>query len=271
MAYLLLFSVLWLPGLSEILKGGSLPLIALLLSGAMLALRREHDPIAGILLGLSLFIPWVTFPVVLFILLWSISVQRWQAPLWTLAICGSLIVLSLLLQPDWIQWWLIQLVMVAKNGGFYTGVGLLQSGAHILTRFIPWIMGIAILAYLLFEWFLASRKMFRWGMWTMAVTTVMTVLIVPVLGQEAHVLMIPAIALVVAISSERWGRVGRNLGLAFLFLLLSTSWLIAFRVPTNHLGRLITTWTAPFLLILCLWWVRWWITHRSLQVIDQKL
>ena len=266
---LLLFSVLWLPGLLEILTGGSLPLVVLLISGAMYALRKENDPLAGILLGLSLFIPWVSFPAVLFILLWSMSVRRWQTPLWTLAISGSLTILSILLQPDWVQWWLIQLVMVAKHGGLSTGVGLLQSSATPLTRFIPWIVGIAILAYLLFEWFLASRKMFRWGMWTMAVTTVMTIPIIPVLGQEAHVFLIPAISLVIALSSERWGRMGRRLGLALLLLLLSASWLIELRVPLSHFGRLLATWSAPSMLLVCLWWVRWGITHLSLQMIEQ--
>ena len=266
---LLLFSVLWLPGLLEILTGGSLPLVVLLISGAMYALRKENDPLAGILLGLSLFIPWVSFPAVLFISFWSMSVRRWQTPLWTLAISGSLTILSILLQPDWVQWWLIQLVMVAKHGGLSTGVGLLQSSATPLTRFIPWIVGIAILAYLLFEWFLASRKMFRWGMWTMAVTTVMTIPIIPVLGQEAHVLLIPAISLVIALSSERWGRMGRKLGLALLLLLLSASWLIELRVPLSHFGRLLATWSAPSMLLVCLWWVRWGITHRSLQMIEQ--
>lgn len=268
LASLLIFSVVWLPGLNELITGGTLPVILLLLSGGMLALRRGQDSLAGILLGLSLFIPWVSLPAVLFILLWSSSARRWQPSLWAMAILGSFTALSLLLQPDWVRWWLIQLVMVFKNGGFTSGISLLQTASNPLTRFIPWIVALAIVAYLVFEWSMAFRKAFWWGMWTTATTMAMSVLILPDLGQETQILLLPAISLIVAAASERWGRVGRRLASALLILLVGASWLIAFRIPPSHVGRLIATWTAPSVLLVCLWWMRWWITHRSLETIE---
>ncbi len=68
---LLLFSVLWYQGTRAIIIGQFAVIEALLMAGALLAVKRGRDPLAGILLGLSIAKPQMAVLLIPFVFLWA--------------------------------------------------------------------------------------------------------------------------------------------------------------------------------------------------------
>jgi len=91
MPYLLFVSILlaWNPFLAEMRSGQLMILILVLLCLALFCIKSGKDWVAGLLLGLTISIKLITWP----LLLWLVFTRRWRA---VLAAGGAIVVLHLL-------------------------------------------------------------------------------------------------------------------------------------------------------------------------------
>src|SRR4030066_1132757 len=98
---LLLFAVLSYHGIRTVVLGQFAAIEAVLMVGALLAIQRRQDQLAGILLGLSIAKPHMAVLLIPFVLLWAVRSARIIVAGWATATAGLLIGGSLAPIPAW--------------------------------------------------------------------------------------------------------------------------------------------------------------------------
>src|SRR3989304_2343747 len=107
---LLLFAVLCYHGIRTVVLGQFAAIEAVLMGGALLAIQRRQDQLAGILLGLSIAKPQMPVLLIPFVLLWAGRSGRMMVAGWATATAALLIGSSIALIPDWPVQWIRQLL-----------------------------------------------------------------------------------------------------------------------------------------------------------------
>src|SRR3989304_10126268 len=102
---LLLFAVLCYHGIRTVVLGQFAAIEAVLMVGALLAIQRRQDQLAGILLGLSIAKPHMAVLLIPFVLLWAVRSARMIVAGWATATAGLLIGVSIAPIPDWPGAW----------------------------------------------------------------------------------------------------------------------------------------------------------------------
>jgi len=259
---LILFSVLWYHGFRAVILGQFAVLEALLIVGALLAIQRRQDGVAGVLLALTLSKPQMAVLLIPFVFLWAVSTRRLQILAWGIGTMVLLLVASLALIPSWPTEWARQIIDYTS----YTAVGppvsilagLIPSGAGPITLVLT---GVGLI-YLAFVWQQALGKEDRWFQWSAAVTIAMTNLIALRTATTNYVVMLPAFILVFAVWNERWGTQGNPpilIALLGLFVGLWTLFLITVEGNQEHPALYLP---VPLLSLAGLWWSRWWVLRR---------
>jgi hypothetical protein len=264
-ATLLLFSVLWYHGLRAIVVGQFAVLESLLMVGALLAIQRRNDAMAGILLGLSIAKPQMPVLLLPFVFLWSIRARRWSIPVWGTATILSLILGFTVLLPDWPVEWLRQLVEYPS----YTELG---PPVSIITSIIPGVSGVAavalgglLLLYLLWEWIQALGKPDRWFQWTSAMTIVVTNLVAIRTATTNYVVLLPALILIFSIWRERWGASARVGVCGTLTVLFVGLWWLFLSTVEGNVESPAMYLPLPIVVFIGLWWTRWWAVRTVPQ------
>lgn len=257
LGFFILFSIFWYPGLRSVIVGQFAVIEAVLLAGALLAIQREADGLAGLLIGLSIAKPQMAYLLIPFILIWSISARRWQIVFWTVGTLAVLIGVSIWIMPDWPLLWLRQLVDYPN----YTHLG---SPLSISLSFLPRGNQVAVLllsgaavVYLLWEWFRAMRKGLPWFQWTAAMTLVMTNLISPRTATTNYVVLLVAFAVAFKAWEDRWEG-GRWLTWGTLLALLAGLWVLFLLTVEGNVEDPIMYLPVPYLSFAMLLWTRWW-------------
>jgi hypothetical protein len=267
LAIMIMFSVVWYPGLRTIFVGQFAAFEALLMIGALLAIRHERDWLAGILLALSTAKPQMPILLIPFVLLWAISRKRWQLVLWSALALIVLFVVSLALIPDWPLKWIWQIMDYAQ----YTKPGqpvaiiasIVPNGAPMITAVLT---GISIL-YLLWEWWMAWNKDDHWFQWTAAMTIVITNLVAFRTATTNYVVMLPALCIIFGTWSSRWSRRGTLAVLISVIALTVGEWALFLSTVDGNDESLVMYLPLPILTLVGLWWVRWWsIRPRKLAL-----
>lgn len=270
----LLFSALSVFGMFGLMAGSGSVFAALSFVGFLLALRAEQDELAGALLLLPLFTPRLLGIFPIFIVLWIIYHRRWRVVGGIAMTLGVLMVLSFLVVPDWslfISDWFLPyfsnlLTHNAYNPGLST-VGIFGSWSPVLGPRVGWLLA-GVLSFVLFiEWNGTLRRDFRHFLWVTSLTVSVTpLLVIPVRLSGLVFLTIPLVFLMGSLG-ERWPQ-PKRLGVAGIFLLsiFGALWLLtiilalgwAYIALADILVLLI-----PIVLLVMLYWMRWWIVHPS--------
>jgi hypothetical protein len=266
---LMSFSVLWYPGLRAIIVGQFAVFEALLMIGALYAIHLRNDSVAGILIALSTTKPQMAVLLIPLILIWALSRRRWRLILWAAGAQIVLLAVSLALMPNWPILWLRQLIDYAQ----YTRV---SQPAAILASFIPaasriLTLGItALLAlYLLSEWALVLHKDGRWFQWTAAITIVLTNIIAFRTATTNFVVMLPAWCIILSEWTKRWKGKGTLASLIALLVLGVGQWVLFLATVSGNDESLVMYLPMPFLTLLGLWWVRWWVIHPQHLLLER--
>lgn len=263
LAALMLFSVVWYHGFRAIILGQFAVVEALLLTGALLAVQREQDALAGVLMALSVAKPQMAYMLVPFVLIWGLSRRRFALLGWTLGAGAALLVASLLLLPGWPIDWLRQ--VLAYPG--YTPPG---SPVAILTGYVPgigrplaFVLGGLLFLYLIWEWMLAWGKEDPWFQWTAALTVVISQFILVRTATTNYVLFLPGLVLIFRMWTLRWRNQGWRLAGLVMVLLTVGPWALFLATVEGNQEATIMHVPLPILMLFGLWWVRWWAIRAS--------
>jgi hypothetical protein len=258
----LIFSISWYHGFRSVIIGQFAVIEALLMVGALLAIHRRQDSLAGVLLGLSIAKPQMPVLLIPFVILWALRAKRSRIVIWLLGTTALLIGAFLILMPDWPSQWIRQLLEYPRYTALGPPVSILAGYVPAFSGVVSGFLTLALMAYLLWEWFLAIGKDERWFQWTAALTIVITNLVAIRTATTNYVVMLPALLLVFAMWSQRWGKSGSRM--VILTMLLYTIGIWALFITTLQEGSVehpVVYLPLPFLLLAGLWWSRWWATR----------
>lgn len=257
------FSVLWYHGVRAVIVGQFAVIESLLLIGALVAVQRERDVLAGALLALSISKPQMSFLLIPFVLLWGLRLRRWRLVFSFGLFFGALLALSFALIPSWLMDWLRQLYAYPSYTELASPVAIfveaLMGGEHWLT----WVLSGALLLALLWEWRSSMGSADPVFQWTAAMTLVITNLIAFRTATTHYVVLLPALCLVFAEWCRRWGRQGTLATVISLAALAVGLWALFLATVEGNQESPLMYFPIPLLSLLGLWWIRWWVQRRS--------
>ena len=254
-------------------EGGLSIFSALFLVLAVFMVQNGRSEASGVFLALALIQPVMVILPVLFIMIWAASTKRKVVILWFFITIVLLTIIALLLVPDWIIQYLRLMFNFADNFPPGNLITLFSSMWPGLGMQLGWaIIGIS-LVILIIEWWLALRKDFRWFLWTVCFTIVISHWIgIPTIPENLFG-MIFALILVSAMFSERWSRGGQWVAIVLSVLLFVWEWILfygnTFSGNPGMQNNLIIP--LPLVLLVTLYWVRWWaLKPRGLLINELK-
>ena len=255
---LLFFSVFWYHGTRAVIVGQFAVIEALLMVGALLAIKRGSDPLAGILLGLSIAKPQMAVLFIPFVLLWAAWARRWSIVVWGVGTITGLLAVSVLLIPDWPVMWLRQLLEYPTYTNIGSPVEILADAFPSMSGVIAVAMGGALTLYLFWEWAKAAGKADRWFQWAAALTIVVTNLVVFRTATTNYVVLLPALCLIFSVLTDRWRAKGDVVVLLAMVALLFGLWGLFLTTIEGNVESPLMYLPVPILTLLGLWWARWW-------------
>lgn len=260
---LALFAVFWYPGFRAVILGQFAVVNAVFMIAALLAVQRERDRAAGILLGLSTLKPQMSVLLIPFVILWAIWAKRYSVIRWAL---GSVFVIygaSLILLPRWPSEWLSTLIEYTQYNPVGAPIEVLVDAVPFLPEATSLAVAAALLIYLLREWIVALAKSDSWFQWTAALTIVITHLAAIRTATTNYVNMLPALILVLAAIALNWKH-GERWALAALVVLLIPLWVLF--VTTLQVGSVehpVMHLPLPITLLVGLILIRSWQIRRD--------
>jgi hypothetical protein len=272
LAVLLIFALLWYHSVRPLVNGNVSILCALFIAASFLAIRAEQDGLAGFLLALSTIKPQMVILLVVFVLIWSASHQRW-ALVWSLLGSLALLIASTsLFIPNWIWQNLVQIFA-------YSSKITLSTPGTILVEWIPgvgkqlgWAITFLIAGFLVWEWRGAWGKDFHWFFWVACLTLVGTNFIGIPTSTVNYIALFPALILVLATLDRDWGLIGKILiGLSLVGLFFGLWWffLITVNPVEQTTQQSVMFFPLPIYLLVTLYWVRWWVLRPKRPLLDQ--
>ncbi len=242
-----------------------------LVAAVMMAIRSKRYELAGVLLAFTLIQPQVVILWVLFVLIWAGAQRKWTLIFWFFSFFLLLGGLAVLLVPDWllqylrILWNLSEVIPPGTPGDAF------QQWWPGLGRQMGWALSAILGMILLIEWWLARRSNFRWFLWTACLTLAVSPWIGVPITPDAHLLLNLPIIIVMAMIEERWRRNGKWVILASVGLVFAWEWLLVFNSleggeATARMGLMFPT---PLLLLLGIFWVRWWTIRPKRLLVDE--
>ncbi len=269
---LMLFAALWYYTVRALINANVALLISLLVALALMAIRQERDGLAGLLLAFTTIKPQMVILLVLLVLLWSISNQRWVLFWSFLGNLALIIAVTSLLIPDWIWQNLVQLFAYPE----YT---LPTTPGEIFAVWMPGVgmrlgyaLTVIIIATLVYEWRQVWGKDFRWLLWTSGLTLAATQLIGIPTATENYMIMFPALLMVFAAWDDQWRNWGRALiFLSYILLFFGVWWLFLATLERGEqpIQGLIMFFPLPVFLLVGLYWVRWWVLRPEQPLLDR--
>jgi hypothetical protein len=260
-AALLLFSIFSVHGLWALILGNAVIISGLLIAGMLLALREDHDELAGILLALATFKFLTVGFLILFIIIWAAFGRRKRLFLPFAMTFVILIAVSFFFFPNWFLPYARAIFANLKYGAWLSPAKIFQQELPFVGERLGWLVSGFFAVVLLVEWWLALKKDFPRIIWTAALTLAITPLLgLPTYPQNYAILIVP-LMVALFVMGNRWpsSRLITIGGLlVFLFVIL---WGIAI-FATDAQSALF--FPLPVFVILLLYWIRWWVVSHPL-------
>lgn len=250
---LMLFGLAWSPSLIALFSGNLVIFQAALLFGALRALQLEADELAGAMIGLACFNLEVVGLLIILILLWVTSLNRLRVWGGFLMITVVLAGISIIFNVNWLLPYSVALLANLRFNPNPSTVSLLSSWLPGVGLRLAQGLALAVGVMLWAEWRAARGQDLHWLLWTVSLTAAATPLIGLPVAPLSLVLALPALLYSISIMEQRWGRFGRWSVATLLLVILLGLW-AAWRADVGSVFTLI----FPLLLILLLYWVRWW-------------
>lgn len=257
----LIFSLVWYHGMRPLINGNAVIFVTLFLTAAIWMMKTNRDELAGIFLAFATIKPHIVLLTIGFILIWTIVHRRYKVILWLMITLIILSVIAAFFIPDWP----IQNLRVILR---YTSYNPPVTPGAIFNLWLPatgsrlgYLMSVTLAILLVIEWAVARSKEFRWFLWTVSLTLVVSQWIgIPTDPGNFTVLILPLV-LIFAIWTERWNKTGRILVVINLIILLAGLWLLfvnTLKIDGQPIQNPVMFFPLPLFLLASLYWVRWW-------------
>lgn len=268
---LFVFSIFWYHGLRTLINGNVVMLLLFCFVMAIYAIQIRQDEIAGILLSLTTIKPQVGLVFLIFIIFWSLANKRYKIIFWLIGMTLLLIVMSLFLIPDWPLEFLREVIL-------YPGYNPPGTPSTALMEILPGVgkqigMAISIICavILVFEWWFSRRSKGIEFVWIASLTLILSQWLNIQTDPGNFLIMFPAIILVFRLVEDRWKQTGHIINLILLFVLFTLPWFIFLRTISFEYQPIqspVMFFPLPLILIVMMYWVRWWAKNPSKHVLD---
>jgi len=261
----ILFSLLWYNAVRPVINGNAVVLVALGIVAAMLAIRNESDELAGILLALTTIKPQVVLVFLIFIVFWSTYNRRWRLIAWLIGTTLILAAIAWFLIPDWILQNIREIIRYPGYNPPGTPGAALATWFPAMGQRLGLGLTAIIMVVLAFEWIVGRAADFRGFLWIACLTLVGSQWIGIQTDPGNFIVCFPTIALVFALIDERYRSRGWVLVILIMLLIGAGLWVLFVETIDYSLGQPqqnpIMFFPLPALLLLLLYWIRWWAFH----------
>lgn len=269
-----LFSMLWYHAVRPLINGNAIILVALALVGGVLAIKSGQEELAGFLFAISTIKPQVVLVPIVCLLVWAMARKHWRLVAWFAGVMVMLVMIGLLFLPSWP---LENLREVLRYPGYNPpgtpGAAFavwLPARGMLLGR----ILSVLLILMLLFEWLNAIRRRDQLPglFWTVSLTLVASQWIGIQTDPGNFIVVFPALVCVAVTLEERWRRLGRGLVWVMLLVIGVGGWWIF--LSTVQYGAQpqqspVMFFPLPALLLILLYWVRWWAIRPPKVLFDR--
>ena len=270
-AFLLVFGLFSYFSLQSLISASPAILLTFLYLAIIIALRTYSDELAGALLFLVAYQWEVGALFFLYILILVFANRRWGVLTGFGMSLIVALVISFLAYPGWGLPY-IRAVLSDWYRGTNMNFNSITAAWLPDSRFSAGAIASIILGVVVFiEMISSTQSHFRRIVWTVCLSLAATPLLGFAIFPSNHVVLIPALILILTLVWERWTR---RRALATL-LVLSLAFLIPFGIyfrGTIFSDRLYTDLLSalpPVATILGLYWMRWWVNHSPRTWSDQ--
>lgn len=270
---LMLFGLLSFFSVNALVTASPAIFLTFLYLSVLLALRSFSDELAGALLFLTAYQWEVSALYFLFILVFVLANRRWGV----LAGLGMSLFIFLIISYLAFPGWGLPYVRATLSN-------LLQGSrlnlGSVLTVWFPEVrfsLGTAVSVIAIGMVFLesvgATQAASRRVLWTACLALAATPLLGLAIFPSNFVVLIPAVILVVALAWERW----RRLRILFVALFLIVVFVAPFALYIQTVFVYAPLYTQllsvlpPLIIIIALYWMRWWVVHSPRTWADQKI
>lgn len=272
LAFLLIFSIFWYHGLRTLINGNAVVLVAAGLVAALLALRNGWEELAGVLFAFTTIKPQVVVLVLAFVFVWGMFNRKWRLLGWMMATVALLSASAALIYPDWIIQDLREVIRYPSYNPPGTPGAVFSSWWPVFGARLGWALTAIVAILLLFEWRASLKSGSRGMVWAFFLT--LTV------GQWSgiqtdpgnFIVLFPALILVFGLFAERSKRGAEwTAAVLLLGLLVGLWWLFLATVSYEDqpIQSSIMFFPFPAVVLLLMYWVRWWAVRTTRPWIEQ--
>ncbi len=269
---LLLFAVFWYHGLRPLINGNAVILVALLITGGLLAMREGADELAGILFAFSTIKPQVVLVLLVFVTIWSFSQRRWRILGWMFGTVFLLTTSAALIIPDWIMQDLREVILYPSYNPPGTPGAAFVAWWPAFGQRVGWALTGVMAVILLVEWWFARKAETRGFLWAAGLTLTVSQWIGIQTDPGNFVVLFPVLMMTLAMLDEHWRRRGGVVIGSLLILLLASLWWIflsTVQYGDQPVQSPVMFFPLPFILFILLYWVRWWAVRPPRPWLDQ--
>ncbi len=262
---ILTFSILWIYNLLPLVNGSAVIISTLVIVALLIAIRDGRDEFSGALLVVPFLQMDFSFLLGLFILWWAVYHHRGRIVAGFLMTLTILLAVSFFIIPDWFMPFIKGAIShFSYQPGLSVG-GIFTSWWPVIGPRLGLMLTALILVLLFIEWRNVRQKDFRHFLWTSSFTLAITPLLgIPVIPQSYSLLFFPLI-LFLSILAERWPRPHRwGLSGIIFILFIFGFWIVTatlyLKGSFSALSDVLVL-VYPGILVLSLYWMRWWAVH----------
>ena len=270
-ASLLAFGLFSYFSLQSLISNSQAILLTFLYLAILLALRAYSDELAGALLFLVAYQWEVGALFFLYILILVFANRRWGVLTGFGMSLIVAVVISFLAYPGWVLPY-IRAVLSDWYRGANINFNSIAAAWFPDSRFSVGAVTSIIVGVIVFiEMVGSTQSHFRRIVWTVCLSLAATPLLGFAIFPSNHVVLIPALILILTLVWERWTR---RRALAAL-LVLSVAFLIPFGIYlrgimfSDRLYSDLLSALPPIATIIGLYWMRWWVNHSPRTWSDQ--
>jgi hypothetical protein len=225
---------------------------ALVIFGALRAIELGSDEFAGGLAALALVNVEATGLVIIILVVWALSAQRWRILGGMGMMLAVLMGISLLLMPSWILPFLNTTFSNWQSDALPTTYRLFEGWMPGIGQRLAQMFAVGALAILFMEARAVRGKDVRWLIWTVCLTAAITPLLGIPYTTGLLALTLPGVLLVVSVMVQRWGGLGFGGAVLVLVAMFLGLWGAQLKGYSS-----VFIFFFPIVLTLLLYWVRW--------------